>query len=146
MRSKAALEIQLSTVEAKFCRGVADGLQAAQAYRAATGGRVTAESARSLGYRLMKRPHIRTEIARLQAEALEGEDAKRLPERTSKRQELAHIMFDRKNYTARDRIAAIKADNRMTGDDAPKQVQVLDMTKLLELIRDANRPTLHPVN
>lgn len=108
----------LNRMELRFSQLVAQGWPLWRCYQDATGAK-NKKTCEQQAWRWRMRPAVEAEIIRQRAQLTEATAATR----AEKRNVLAGLMRSHETPAA-VRVEAIKADNRMTGDDAPSESRV----------------------
>ena len=127
----------MSPKQETFCRLVVAGNSYADAYRQAYGAKGKPATVANEALRLRKCPAVKARIAELSAQA----DATAILTRQRKREVLRAIVEDSGNTPA-ERIAAIRVDNEMTGDNSP--AKAAPDYSFAELLKSLGDPGLLP--
>lgn len=122
---------KLTNKQEAFAQAIADGMDQSKAYHSAyavkTNNRFTVTRK---AHEIAHLGHVANRIAELKGQLADS----KLLNRLRKREILCDVAED-VEQPAQNRIKAIEADNRMTGDDAPQKVEVFGLNDLMKLVR-----------
>jgi molecular chaperone DnaK (HSP70) len=120
----------LTPKQLQFAHYVAEGLTASEAYRRVYSGRGNANTTKKEASEVRTNKAVAEYITQLRKELKEASQMTREDVLAT----LDRLIKD-PDVTPTARVAAIKARNEMTGDNAPQEVNVFGLADLLTLVR-----------